>query len=144
MCLAGDASPEQLAQAVAEQISQQARQQMSEAGSEAPVPLLTALRNYLQRLDSMSQGDLSVRVFNLPPSGPAAGVRRQSGANITCLLSLWISKCCSPVVLKRATGACSCDDPIHPNLSSDFVSLCRQQCSVQSAADCSCCTRVHW
>ena len=65
--LAGTASPEQVAQAVAEQISQQARQQNAEAGGEAPVPLLSALRTYMQRLNAMYEGDASARFLNLPP-----------------------------------------------------------------------------
>jgi hypothetical protein len=70
--LTGVSSPEQVAQAVAEQISQQARQQSAEAGGEAPIPLLSALRNYMQRLNAMYRGDGSARFLNLPPI--AAGV----------------------------------------------------------------------
>ena len=66
-----------MAQAVAEQFSQQARQQSAEAGGEAPIPLLSALRNYIQRLNAMYQGDESARFLNLPPIATGA-----SGSNI--------------------------------------------------------------
>ena len=144
VCPAGDTSPEQMAQAVAEQISQQARQQMSEAGAEAPVPLMTALRNYLQRLDAMSQGDLSVGVFNLPPTGQAAGVRHEEWC-MKRLRAVPLHKqmlLCSGV--EYTNGACAVDGCHHCLIIVWFCFLSRQQCSVQPAAICSCCSRVYW
>lgn len=71
-------SPEQIAQAVAVQIAQQARQQVSHAGGEAPLPLLRAIQNYLQALESMYRGNRTVgqQLFDLPPVGQTAGTVR--------------------------------------------------------------------
>jgi len=75
---AGNVSPEQVAQAVAEQIAQQTRQQMSHAGGEAPLPLLGAIQNYMQALESMYRGERTAaqQLFDLPPVGQTAGTAR--------------------------------------------------------------------